>query len=73
MAKNIQSARDLTDKVVAVQSGAIGQEARENSMGKNDEHIKKIKGGLTYIELLMAPLKRLSAMTLQKDFYSGKS
>ncbi|MDQ0204814.1 basic amino acid ABC transporter substrate-binding protein [Pectinatus haikarae] len=54
---NIQSARDLTDKVVAVQSGSTGQEAVEKLMGKNDEHIKKIKGGLTYIELLHGTAK----------------
>lgn len=48
----IQNANDLVGKVIAVQSGSTGQDAVEKLIGKNDEHIKKIKGGLTYIELL---------------------
>lgn len=48
----IQSAQELMGKIVAVQSGSTGQEAVEKLMGTNDEHIKKIKGGLTYMELL---------------------
>ena len=49
---SIQNANDLIGKVIAVQSGSTGQAAVEKLIGKNDEHIKKIKGGLTYIELL---------------------
>jgi glutamine transport system substrate-binding protein len=48
----IKTAADLKTKTVAVQSGSTGEEATEKILGKNSPNIKKIKNGLTYLELM---------------------
>lgn len=49
---SIQSGEDLKGKMIAVQSGSTGQEAVEKLIGKNNEKIKLIKSGLTYMEVI---------------------
>jgi polar amino acid transport system substrate-binding protein len=48
----IKSGADLKDKVIAVQNGSTGQEAIEKLIGKNNPNIKKLKSGLSYMELM---------------------
>lgn len=50
---DIKSGADLkNNKTVAVQNGSTGQESVEKILGKNSDKVKKIKGGLTYMELI---------------------
>lgn len=50
---DIKNANDLkNNKTIAVQNGSTGQEAVEKLIGKNNEHIKLISSGLTYMELM---------------------
>ncbi|MCH3964879.1 MAG: basic amino acid ABC transporter substrate-binding protein [Clostridium sp.] len=49
---SIKSGKDLKGKTVAVQSGSTGQEAVEKLLGKNNPNIKKVKTGLSYMELI---------------------
>ncbi|MBP2661364.1 MAG: hisJ, partial [Firmicutes bacterium] len=48
----IHSGEDLKGRKVAVQNGSTGQEAMEKLLGKNHEDIKKVKNGLSYMELI---------------------
>lgn len=50
---DIKSGEDLkNNKIIAVQNGSTGQESVEKLLGKNNENIKKLKSGLTYMELI---------------------
>ncbi|MGP7816459.1 basic amino acid ABC transporter substrate-binding protein [Niallia sp. 01092] len=50
---NIKSAKDLTNKVVAVQNGTTGQAAVEKLLGKNNKKIKKYENNnLAIMDLL---------------------
>ncbi|WP_181444533.1 basic amino acid ABC transporter substrate-binding protein [Bacillus sp. 03113] len=50
---NIKSAKDLANKIVAVQNGTTGQAAVEKLLGKNNKNIKKFENNnLAIMELL---------------------
>lgn len=50
---DIKSGADLkNNKTVAVQNGSTGQESVEKLLGKNNDKIKKLKSGLTNMELI---------------------
>ncbi|AJA47286.1 histidine-binding protein [Clostridium pasteurianum DSM 525 = ATCC 6013] len=48
----VKSGADLKDKTIAVQNGSTGQEAVEKLIGKDNPNIKKLKSGLSYMELM---------------------
>lgn len=70
----IKSGADLTGKTIAVQSGSTGQDAVEKILGKNNDKIKKLKSGLTYMELIHGDVDAVVGDdTSNKEFLKNNS